>query len=176
MEKRFTNIAPAHVRGAASVRTTGSNAIIAGYAARWYFPDEPGTEYRLGPGLVERIVPGAFSKTIRGDDVRGLLNHDPSSLLGRTKSGTLTLSQDGRGLHYRIALPATQLGQDVGVLIARGDLSQASFAFDVVREKRDWEGKTEVRWLRELRLYDISVVSFPAYEATTAELTYGSMT
>ena len=183
MERRFTDIAPTHIRSAAFVRTIGSNAVISGYAAVWYNATLDGCEYELGPGLVERVTPGAFSRSIRSDDVRALLNHDPSALLGRTKSGTLTLSEDGRGLRYRITLPSTQLGKDVGVLVGRGDLTGASFGFEVIKAEHGRDGRLDVRWLRQVRLFDVSIVSFPAYTGTSAEIarsritnTHGSIT
>src|SRR5215475_2335681 len=73
-----------------------------GFAAVFYKDGDPDTEYQLYPDLVERIAPGAFDRAVREDDVRGLMNHDPNLLLGRTAAGTLKLSADATGLRYEI--------------------------------------------------------------------------
>lgn len=118
--------------------------------------------------FVEYIKPGAFSRAIsEKHDVRALVDHDPKMILGRTKSGTLRLTQDEHGLRTEIDIPHTTVGQDTLESIRRGDLDAMSFGF-VVRDD-NWEerdGKT-VREIRDLDLFDVSVVSFPAYEDTT---------
>ena len=140
--------------------------------------DEPGKltghaavfneEANIGGWFIERIAPGAFTKSIgRGDDVRALWNHDPSSILGRTRSGTLSLREDDRGLHVEIDPPDTQLGRDAMTLIKRGDVSQMSFGFRVVAEKWEDRDGTEVRTILEADLFDVSPVTFPAYEGTS---------
>jgi HK97 family phage prohead protease len=118
--------------------------------------------------FVEYIKPGAFTRAINEQhDVRALVDHDPKMILGRTKSGTLRLSQDEHGLRTEIDIPNTTVGQDTLESIRRGDLDAMSFGF-VVKDD-NWEerdGKT-VREIRDLDLFDVSVVSFPAYEDTT---------
>tara|TARA_Y100001937_G_scaffold128752_2_gene207624 strand:- start:14584 stop:16356 length:1773 start_codon:yes stop_codon:yes gene_type:complete len=118
--------------------------------------------------FVEYIKPGAFTRAINEHhDVRALVDHDPKMILGRTKSGTLRLTQDEHGLRTEIDIPHTTVGQDTLESIRRGDLDAMSFGF-VVRDD-SWEerdGKT-VREIRDLDLFDVSVVSFPAYEDTT---------
>lgn len=147
---------------------------IAGLAAVFYDPGDPGTAYRLWDDFEERIMPGAFDRAVaEGDDVRCLLNHDVNQLLGRTKSGTLRLSITKRGLAYEADTPDTQPGRDAVTTIRRGDIDGSSFGFrctdsDLRIEPRD--GKE--LWIREVRgviLYDASPVTYPAYEATTAE-------
>ena len=117
---------------------------------------------------MEYIKPGAFTRAINEQhDVRALVDHDPKMILGRTKSGTLRLSQDEHGLRTEIDIPHTTVGQDTLESIRRGDLDAMSFGF-VVRDD-SWEerdGKT-VREIRDLDLFDVSVVSFPAYEDTS---------
>ncbi len=114
----------------------------------------------------EKIAPGAFSKTIKEADVRALWNHDPNYVLGRTKSGTLKLSEDEKGLAIEITPPNTQWARDLMETIKRGDVDQMSFGFQALRE--DWEGdmNNPVRVLKEVRLFDVSPVTFPAYPAT----------
>ncbi len=124
--------------------------------------------------IVEEIAPGAFTKTLREADVRALINHDPNLVLGRTKAGTLRLAEDDRGLAVSIDPPDTQAARDLVVSMRRGDISQMSFAFAPVRQqwaKETAGGKTvHIRLLQEVRLYDVSVVTFPAYEDTDAQL------
>jgi len=114
----------------------------------------------------EKIAPGAFSKTIQKEDIRALWNHDPNYVLGRTKSKTLTLHEDEHGLAIEIIPPKTQWANDLLETIRRGDVDQMSFGFRVA--KQDWEGTAEnpIRVLREVILYDVSPVTYPAYSAT----------
>jgi HK97 family phage prohead protease len=125
-------------------------------------------------GFREKIAAGAFSKTIKKDDVRALFNHDPNYILGRNKAGTLTLEEDEKGLYFEIDPPDTQYGRDLQVSIDRGDITQCSFAFEVDGKKgEEWdmqEGKTPIRTLNALKLYDISPVTYPAYPQTDVKV------
>ena len=118
----------------------------------------------------ERIAPGAFTKAILNDDVRALWQHDRSEVLGRTKSGTLRLSEDKRGLAFENDLPETQRANDLIELIQRGDVDEVSFGFRATDE--EWEEPKEgskklaVRTLKEVKLFDISPVAFAAYPHT----------
>lgn len=146
---------------------------ISGYAAVFYRAGERGTEYELGPGMVERIGRSAFDRAIAEDDVRGLFNHDSGMILGRAKSGTLKLSVDEIGLRYEITPPDTQAARDIVESIRRGDVSGSSFAFQAITS--DWErsddaAKTDVRTLTDVRLYDVGPVTFPAYSATETQV------
>lgn len=118
----------------------------------------------------EMIQPGAFSKTLGEADVRALWNHNADYVLGRNKAGTLKLFEDEQGLGYDVEPPDTQWARDLLVSIQRGDVTQSSFGFAVVRDKwqEDEDGLIE-RELIELRLYDVSPVTFPAYPQTSAE-------
>ena len=120
-------------------------------------------------GFVEKIAPGAFSKTLKdGADVRGLWNHDQNYVLGRTKSGTLKLIQDKRGLYMVNRPPDTQWAKDLMVSIGREDVTQMSFGFWVIEEEwRNRKDKPPVRTLKEVELVDVSVVTFPAYPDTS---------
>jgi HK97 family phage prohead protease len=129
----------------------------------------------IGPrrfGFWEQVAPGAFDKTVGEADVRFLVNHDPNLLLARNKSGTLTLDVDDGGLATAAKLDRRQsYTNDVVIALERGDISQMSFAFEVVRDT--WEildDDTELRTLDEVRLWDVSVVTYPAYEDTDAGL------
>lgn len=169
MRKLFPNEQPVTVE-----RRSDGTATISGYAAVYHREDNPGTQYELMPNYYERIQPGAFTRALNeGDDVRALFNHDASAVLGRSKSGTLRLSADKVGLKYEVDLPNTQLARDLAESVERGDISGSSFAFSVTPEgqriERDKDGTT-YRNILETRLYDVSVVTYPAYEAATSGL------
>jgi HK97 family phage prohead protease len=132
---------------------------IRGYAAVFNQLSEPLFGFR------ERIIPGAFKKSIDAD-VRALVGHDPSQIIGRTKSGTLILREDQHGLYTEIDPPNTQLGRDTVESIKRGDLDQMSFGFQVVKDDWKHEEKERIRELVEVDLFDVSVVAFPAYTQT----------
>ena len=131
---------------------------LEGYAATF------GAEARIAGGVVETIRPGAFAASLRsGADILALADHDPRRVLGRTRSRTLRLAEDARGLAFDLDLPDTQAGRDVLALAERGDLGGMSFGFNAVDDHR--EGMR--RELREVELIEVSVVSaFPAYEGT----------
>lgn len=143
-----------------SIRADAAGRRLRGLAARF------GSEARIG-SIVETIAPGAFAATLGdGGDVLALVDHDPSRLLARTRSGTLRLQESAEGLEFEIDLPETQLGRDTLALAERGDLGGMSFGF-VVRED-DRDGARRV--LRSVDLKEISVVhSWPAYPETTVQ-------
>jgi HK97 family phage prohead protease len=118
----------------------------------------------------EQIAPGAFAEAVTQDDVRALFNHDPNFVIGRTVSGTLTLREDETGLAYDAVPPDTQWARDLMVSVGRGDISQSSFGFAV--ESDEWthperSGELPLRTIRKAKLYDVSPVTYPAYESTT---------
>ena len=133
-----------------------------GYAARFNSPSED-----LG-GFIETIAPGAFAQTLN-TDVRALFNHDPNYVLGRVPAGTLELNEDEQGLHFSVTAPDTAWARDLHESVKRGDINQCSFAFSV--EKDEWtrgvNGEPDWRELKKVRLYDVSIVTYPAYEATS---------
>lgn len=144
---------------------------ITGYAAVF---NEPTTILmRDGKGgyveVIEEIAPGAFDDVLE-DDVRALFNHDPNFILGRSTAGTLNLFIDERGLGYEIDVPDTAIGRDLLKSIARGDVSQSSFGFEVGSD--NWsvgEDGTDRRKITRLaQLYDVSPVTYPAYTTTEA--------
>ena len=134
---------------------------IKGHAAVFDMESAAGRYFR------EKIAPGAFTASIQADDVRALWNHDPNYVLGRNTAGTLTLTEDERGLAYEIDPPDTQWARDLQVSIKRGDITQSSFGFEVI--KQEWvEHKDELplRIIREAKLWDVSPVTYPFYEQT----------
>jgi len=117
----------------------------------------------------ERIAPGAFRKTLNEmPDVRLLINHEGLPL-ARTKNGTLTLTEDDRGLRFDAELADTQEARDIYTLVQRGDVDQMSFAFRVIRQ--NWSKDKTERTLTEVSLADgdVSVVTYPAYPTTSVE-------
>lgn len=131
---------------------------LVGYAATFNTPTPIAGEF------IETIAPGAFAASLASaSDILALVDHDPSRVLGRTQSKTLTLAEDGRGLAFEIDLPDTQLGRDVLVMAERGDLGGMSFGFRAVDAPRQGDR----RELRKVDLIEISVVSaWPAYPET----------
>ena len=140
-----------------------SGPTITGYAAVF------DTETDIGGLFREVIRKGAFKRAIKeGQDVRALWNHDPNHVLGRTKSGTLRLSEDKHGLKIEIDPPRTEFAESLVESINRGDVDQMSFAFTATEER--WTERDDEPTLRELisvDLYDVSPVTFPAYDTTT---------
>lgn len=119
-------------------------------------------------GFRERIADGAFTNTLKTADVRALWNHNADYPLGRVKAGTLSLSEDSRGLKFSIIPPDTQYARDLMTSIERGDVDQMSFGFWTIDDK--WE-KLDGKWVRtllEVELFDVSPVTYPAYPQTSA--------
>ncbi len=114
----------------------------------------------------EKVIPGAFVESLENDDIRALFNHDANYVLGRNKSGTLTLKEDEYGLMVRINPPDTQWARDLRTSIERGDINQMSFGFSVEEDEWRFDNGIDVRELRKVKLFDVSPVTFPAYSAT----------
>ena len=126
-------------------------------------------------GFREKIAPGAFRSSIKGD-VRALFNHNPDFILGRTKTGTLSLEEDRKGLAVDITPPDTDMGRSVVEAVRRGDISQMSFGFRTIKDEwhTDQAGKT-VRTLHEVELFDVSPVTFAAYPQTDVSVAKRSL-
>lgn len=142
---------------------------IVGYAAVYEELSED-----LG-GFREKIAPGAFARTLKaGADVRALVDHDPSKILGRNRAGTLEITTNGKGLLVKIDPPDTQAARDLLVSLERGDVTGMSFAFTVPSGGDAWEllpnGSGAIRTLRDIDLHDVSVVTYPAYPQTEVGL------
>lgn len=126
-----------------------------------------GEETELWPGVYEEIAPEAFDNTL-SDDVRALINHDTTLVLGRTKAGTLELRADNYGLWGRIKInPNDTDAMNLYERVARGDVDQCSFGFEILKEEADWQDDGTVKFtIREVKLYEVSPCTFPAYEQT----------
>ena len=127
------------------------------------------SEYPLWEGASEIVKPGAFTNSVSGD-VRALINHDSSLVLGRTKAGTLTLRQDERGLWGSIKINRDDVdAMNLYARVQRGDVDQCSFGFDIKRETFVDLGDGKCRWeIEEVDpLYEVSVCTFPAYTETS---------
>jgi HK97 family phage prohead protease len=153
------------------VRAEGNTLTIEGYALKW-----DARSGNLG-GFKERVSEGATKKTIKESDIRALINHDPNLILGRSKAGkgTLELSNDETGTYYRVTGDIRQsYVQDLAIAMERGDVNQSSFGFRVVGpEGQEWsedEDGYPLRTLREIQLFDVSPVTYPAYEDSTSGL------
>jgi HK97 family phage prohead protease len=144
-------------RAAVELRAAGRRLV--GHAAVFDATAEIG-------GFREVIRRGAFKRSLAAaGDILALVDHDPANLLGRTRAGTLRLSEDERGLAFEIDMPDTTLGRDVLALAERRDLGGASFGFLVPAGGERWQGRT--RELLEIDLREVSVVhAWPAYQAT----------
>lgn len=166
MEKRPLGLETRPVKHSIRLKKgDGDLPVIEGYAAVYDMWSED-----LG-GFREIIRPGAFTNSLqRGDDVRALIDHDSSRIIGRTKSGTLSIRDTRKGLRVEIRPPDTASGRDLVTSIKRGDLDGMSFAFRTVSDRWGTENEEAVRELLEADLRDVSVVAFPAYPQTEVAL------
>jgi len=128
-------------------------------------------EAEIWDDIYEVVRSGAFSKTIQEADVRALKNHNPDYILGRNKAGTLRLNQDDQGLAYEIDVdPNVSYANDLHSSIMRGDITQSSYAFLPVQQRWiDREDGTTLRELLEVKLFDVSPVTYPAFEGADAQ-------
>lgn len=148
------------MRQAAEIREEDGGLRVEGYAAVF---DE---EADIGGMFREVIAPGAFRSAIGRDDVVFLVNHDGLPL-ARTRSGTLELSEDARGLRIGATLdPEDPDVRAISGKMRRGDLDKMSFAFYATRQEWDESGEVPLRIVRDAELVDVSIVNFPAYEGT----------
>lgn len=123
--------------------------------------------YEIAPGMSESIARGAFSGTI-GGDVRALTNHDTTLVLGRTTAGTLELREDERGLWGDITInPNDGDAMNTWARVQRGDVTQCSIGFEIIREDSEVREDGAMHWtIEDVKLYEVSVCTFPAYEET----------
>lgn len=129
-----------------------------------------GSEYRMWENAIETIDEDAFDDTLDGD-IRALVNHDSTLVLGRTTAGTLTLRVDRTGLWGSIRInQADQDAMNLYERVKRGDVNQCSFGFDIIDQSTEvMENGTTVWTLKRVKLYEVSVVTFPAYEDAAVE-------
>jgi HK97 family phage prohead protease len=148
----------------------GKPTKITGYAAVFNSPSG-----LLGEGrnkFIERIKPGAFKRAIQeGQDVRALFNHNPDCILARTKNGTLTLTEDDRGLRFEASLNQNDPeAMSTAAKVERGDVDGCSFAFATRADEWGVEDGRAVRDLTDVDLFDVGPVVYPAYDATTVDV------
>ena len=126
-----------------------------------------GRETELWPGAYEEIAPGAFDETLN-NDIRALINHDTTLVLGRNKAGTLELKADSYGLWGRVKInPNDTDAVNLYERVKRGDVNQCSFGFNITSEVTDWRDDGTVKWtITGIDLHEVSVCTFPAYEDT----------
>ena len=146
-------------------REDGGTLRIEGYFAVFDSTTE------LWPGAFESIAPGAFTEAITRDDVRALIDPETLYVLGRNIPSTLELREDERGLWGCILInPNDQDAMNLYARVQRGDVSQCSFGFDVLNEKTEFFEDGSIKWtIKEVRLYEVSVCTFPAYKETEVE-------
>lgn len=134
---------------------------IEGYFAVFNKPTE------LWPGAFEEIAPEAFNETL-GNDIRALINHDTTLVLGRNKSGTLELKADSHGLWGKIKVnPGDTDAVNLYERVKRGDVDQCSFGFNIEEESTEWRDDGTVKWtIQKIDLHEVSCCTFPAYEQT----------
>ena len=144
----------------AEKREDGEDLYIEGYFAVF------NSNYDLGMGMSESIAPGAFTNTL-ADDIRALVNHDTTLVLGRTTAHTLEVRQDEHGLWGKVKInPNDQDAMNLYARVQRGDVSQCSIGFDILDEETEYRGE-ETHWtIRDIKLYEVSACTFPAYKET----------
>jgi hypothetical protein len=146
-------------------REENDEMIIEGYFAVF------NSNYEIMPGMSESIAPGAFKNALAGD-IRALINHDTTLVLGRTAAKTLEVSEDERGLWGRIRInPKDSDAVNLYERVKRGDVSQCSIGFDIVAEETEFLDNGDIHWtIKEINpLYEVSCCTFPAYESTNID-------
>lgn len=155
-------------RALTELRAAGEFA-LAGVAAAYNT-----NSHDLG-GFVKRIAPGAFTRSLKNNaDVVATFNHDPNKVLGRTKSGTLALSDSAAGLVWYCQLDKNNSDHaNIYASVKRGDVSQCSFAFTIADKGERWgtaaDGRTKLRTLLDVDLIDVAAVTYPAYPGTNVD-------
>lgn len=145
-------------------REAEGGPIIEGYFAVF------NSDYEIWPGAIEQVAPGAFTSAL-GGDIRALADHDTRIVLGRTTAGTLELREDEKGLYGIIRInPEDQEAMNLYHRVQRGDVTQCSFGFDIVAEDYEHRPDGSDLWtIRDVVLYEVSVVTFPAYAETSVQ-------
>jgi len=144
-----------------TTRDDGDNPVIEGYFAVF------DSNYEIAPGMSESVAQGAFSRTISGD-IRALINHDTTLVLGRTKANTLQLREDAHGLWGHIDINPNDVdAMNLYERVKRGDVDQCSFGFDIRSQDTDIAEDGSIHWtIKDVDLYEVSCCTFPAYEKT----------
>jgi HK97 family phage prohead protease len=148
------------------IRETPAGMTFTGYAAVFNSDSVP-------LPFIERIAPGAFKRSLQSrNEVKMLWNHDAGEPLASVRGGTLKLVEDERGLKVEATLANTTRGRDVAELIRSKTVDSMSFGFSVIKDS--WSG--DVRTLQAVRLFEVSIVSSPAYEGTAGTVAVRSTT
>ncbi len=143
------------------VRAEGDGMTFTGYASVFNSPSQD-----LG-GFIEYVAPGAFKRSLQSrNEVKLLWNHDSGEPLASLRGGTMQLIEDEVGLKVSAQLPNTTRGRDIAELLRTKVIDSMSFGFNVIKDTWSRDGQT--RTLDSVRLFEVSIVSFPAYESTTA--------
>lgn len=142
-------------------REDGEKLSIEGYFAVF------NSNYDIAPGLSESIAPGAFTDSMSGD-IRALINHDTTLVLGRTKAGTLTIREDSHGLWGHVDINPNDVdAMNLYERVKRGDVDQCSIGFDIRSEDTDIRDDGSIHWtIKAVDLYEVSCCTFPAYQET----------
>jgi HK97 family phage prohead protease len=148
-----------------------SGKMMRGYAIRFN-----SLSLDLG-GFRELIAPEAVDRTLQeAADVRALVNHDSGKVIGRTRAGTLELRKDSQGLAVKIEPDlGISYASDIMKAVARGDVSGMSFGFRVVEDTWNWETDPPTRTIMDMKVSEVSVVTFPAYPATDIQVALRSL-
>ena len=142
-------------------REDGEQLSIEGYFAVF------NSNYEIAPGMSESIAPGAFSNSISGD-IRALINHDTTLVLGRTRANTLTLREDSHGLWGHIDINRNDVdAMNLYERVKRGDVDQCSIGFNIRGEDTEINEAGDVHWtITDVELFEVSCCTFPAYKET----------
>ena len=160
-EARQLRTATTEFKTRAEKREDGEDLYIEGYFAVF------NSNYDLGMGMSESIAPGAFTNTL-ADDIRALVNHNTTLVLGRTSAHTFEVRQDEHGLWGKVKInPNDQDAMNLYARVQRGDVSQCSIGFDIIDEETEYLENGGAHWtIRDIKLYEVSACTFPAYEET----------
>lgn len=175
LKQKETRMETRHFNGTISgleIRADGDGRTFTGYAAVFNADSEP-----MG-GFTERIAPGAFrrSLTSHGWDIKLLANHDAGRVLGSTRAKTLRLTEDDRGLYVEATLPDNTDGRDIAESIRRGDIDSMSFGFSAQPGGETWSKDGAIRTLTDVKLYEVSIVAWPAYSSTAGTTSVRALT
>lgn len=121
-------------------------------------------------GFIERVLPGAFTKTLQEADIRALWQHDKRFVFGRNRADTLFLEEDSEGLNVRMLPPDATWARDAMETMRRGDVDQMSFRFKAIRDRWHEVDGTPARDLVEVKLFEVSPETFPAYPQTSVSV------
>lgn len=160
--KKINKTETRELTGKIELRENGEGKrMLTGYAVKWEMKSQVLGFLRK---FREQFKKGAFTESLEKDDQLFLWSHDPSKVLGRTKNGTLRLEEDDIGLRFELDLPNTTLGNDAYETIKRGDVDGVSFGFKVEADEiQDADDDLPLRTVTKARLFEVSVVAFPAY-------------